>query len=657
MSELKERLDRELAEVSPAIDARAAIERRADGRRRRRRLAVVPATLLVTATIIAGLTYAFRAGPQPPGPAQDGSIRVPGEPVEAIAVGDALWVLTQEPGCEGPVCSGFVAKVDTRLGQVLARVPMTSPQAVAAGAGSIWVASFADDTVVRFDPTTARIEATIQLILPFEVADGDRRFLPFDLDATDDAVWVSTGRGVVAHIDPSTNDVVGMARLPGGTGGPVAIGNVGVWVADSLNGAILVDPVSHRVVDAVRLDDEAGQRFSMNTLVARGGAVWVVGNWAHPVEDFEGTGYVTGEGHAVVEIDESDRNVDSILHIRDGPAWLLDGDDLWVVEDDGAHLRHVDVDGRALSSFVPVPFGRPLTVSGTIAWSAVGESIRSWELPDGTPGPTATPSPTVTAEPERGTGPIRGAFYPPTYREGENIVMPVTFVDGTTAEVVFRGDLRADELGTYGEIVGGVVEIDRAIYFRYGTGSWFKGSGPLATYEGHGGSTVEEWMPTDSFPFIGDCSVLVFRFGDWYVGVRTCDNQLSSEEKAQWARLLTGRQTEDGFLVLDPDRPLTIARVGEHEGPHLWLIGPQTSPFITLRPGPCRLYEPAKNQEVRVMPDGQEVLIARLAGQVETWDANWCENDMMSVGVQSPDRAYVEAAAEGLRIRNITLAS
>jgi hypothetical protein len=235
--------------------------------------------------------------------------------------------------------------------------------------------------------------------------------------------------------------------------------------------------------------------------------------------------------------------------------------------------------------------------------------------------------------------------------------MPVTFVDGTTAEVVFRGDLRADELGTYGEIVGGLEEIDRAIYFRYGTGSWFKGSGPLATHQGHGGSTVEEWMPSaDTFPFITDCSVLVFRFGDWHVGVRTCDEQLSSEEKTDWARLLAGRQTEDGFLVLDADPPLTIARVGERDGPDLWLIGPRTSPFITLRPGPCTLYEPAKNEELRVMPDGQEVLIARLAGQVETWDANWCEDGVMNVSVQSPDRAYVEAAAEGLRIRSITLA-
>jgi hypothetical protein len=166
---------------------------------------------------------------------------------------------------------------------------------------------------------------------------------------------------------------------------------------------------------------------------------------------------------------------------------------------------------------------------------------------------------------------------------------------------------------------------------------------------------VEEWEPPpDSF----DCPILVFGFGDWFVGVRTCYDELSSEEKARWARLLVGRQTEDGFLVLDAEQPLTIPEAGEHEGPDLWLQGSDKgSPFITLRPGPCTLDEPARNQELRVMPDGQEVLIARIAGQVETWYANWCEDAMMYVGVDSRDQAYVEAAAEGLRIRNVTLAS
>jgi streptogramin lyase len=658
MSDLKDRLDRELARVVPARDARAVIDTRV-ARRRRRRTVLLPAvTLLLTAGLVAGLTFAFRAAP-PPGPADAASIAMPGEPFQAIVYEDALWALTSQPGCDGPACPGFVVKVDTLKGEVTGQVAVTSPTGLTAGAGSIWLASFADATLIRLDPETATVDATIPLVLPGEEPGSDWKFLPTHVDANEDGVWVSTARGAVARIDPATNDVVDVVPLPPeGTGG-VVIGRDAVWLDNSGGGIIRVDPETHRAEEMATIYDDAGRRLTVAIGLARAGTLWAEGVWGRPVQEFGEKFYEATDRQALVSIEESTGDVSRIIDLPKQPCCtsLLVSGDVWLVEGDGASLRQLDPLTGDLAEPIPVPFGRPLVVSGTTAWSALGESIRSWEMRDGTTSPTATPSPTVTEEPKRGTGPIRGSFYPPTYREGERIVMPVTFVDGTIAEVVFGGNLRPHELGTSGEIVGGLEEIDRAIYYRYGTGSLFKGSGPLASYEGHGGSTVEEWMPhADAFPFITDCSVLVFQFGDWFVGARTCDDQLSSEEKADWARLLVGRQTEDGFLVLDADPPLTIARLGEPEGPDLWLVGPQSSPFITLRPGPCRLSEPAKSQELQVMPDGQEVLIARLAGQVETWEANWCEDGAMYVGVQSPDRAYVEAAAEGLRIRNINLA-
>ena len=662
MTELRDRLDRELATITASVGARAEVEQRLDRRRRRRRLALPVATLLITAAIATGLTYAFKRVPPRPGPADPASIPVPGEPFQAIVYGDALWVLTTEPGCDGPACPGFVVKVDTLRGEVRAQVPVTSPMGLTAGAGSIWLASFADAKLIRLDPETADVDATIPLVLPGEAPGSDWTFLPTHVDANESGVWVSTARGAVAHIDPTTNRVVEVIPLPPESLGGVAIGREGIWLDNGLGGLIKVDPETHQVEEEENIDDEAGRRLSVGTPIARGGSLWLVGNWARPVEEFSEEFYEATDRQALVRVAESTGEVSMIIDLPKQPccAWLLDDGDVWLVESDGTSLRRLDTDSGHLGEAISVSFGRPLVVSGTTAWSAIGESIRRWGLPDGTPSPTATPSPTVTEEPERGSGPIRGAFYPPTYREGENIVMPVTFVDGTTAEVVFRGDLMADELGTYGEIGGGLGEVDRSIYFRYGTASQFKGSGPLASYAGHGRSTVEEWTPpSDAFGGLhAGCPILVFRFGDWFVGVRTCLDELSSEEKAQWARLLVGRQTADGFLVLDSEPPLTIDEAGEREGPDLWLQGADRgSPFITLRPGPCTLDEPARNQELRVMPDGQEVLVARIAGQVGTWYANWCEGGMMYVGVDSRDRAYVEAAAEGLRIRNITLAT
>jgi streptogramin lyase len=394
MSDLKERLDRELARVLPSGDARAAVDTRVARRRRRRGVLLPAVTLVLTAGLVAGLTIAFSSDPRPP--AEDQAIAMPGEPVEVMVDGRLLWVLTSEQGCEGPVCNGYVVKVDTARGQVIDRIPVTSPNGIAAGAGSIWVVSFADDTLLRFDPDTGSLQATIPLSLPFTVGDdGDRSFLPVDVDANDEAVWVSSGRGALAQVDPATDDIVDIVPRRSHSGGPLAIGQEGVWVADSLNGAVLVDPATHEVVDAVRLEDETGRRFSVNSLVARDGSVWAVGNWADPIEELDGAGYVAGEGHAVVEIEErEDRLVDSILSIREGAAWLLADDDLWVVEQDGAYLRRIDPVQRTLSRSIDVPFGRPLAVSGVDVWSAVGESLRRWELPRESPesSPSATES-------------------------------------------------------------------------------------------------------------------------------------------------------------------------------------------------------------------------------------------------------------------------
>ena len=107
--------------------------------------------------------------------------------------------------------------------------------------------------------------------------------------------------------------------------------------------------------------------------------------------------------------------------------------------------------------------------------------------------------------------------------------------------------------------------------------------GRLETYEGHDGQPVQVWKPA---PRTYLCPNLVYQFGDWYVGVRTCQGELSGSEKADWARSLIGRQTEDGFLVLNAVSPLVLQRTGGHEGPELMLFGDGARhPMIEFEPG------------------------------------------------------------------------
>jgi hypothetical protein len=381
--DLRERLDRELRSIVPDPDARVAVDRRVARRRRHRQLLLAPLSVLLAAGLIVGLTDVFSPR-RPPPTLTNGSIRLPGRPLQAIVEGDALWVLTDETGCQGPVCAGDLVKVDIVHDRVVADLPVRSPHGLSAGDGSIWVASFADDTLLRIDPASAEVEATIRLRLPFGASAGDRAFLPFELDATGDAVWVSSGRAAVARLDPGTNRVVDVVVLPDHTGGnDVSMGRDDVWVTGDLNGAVRIDPSTNRVADVIGVEDEAARKLSANQLVARDRSVWVLGNWGRPV-GADGSEYVAGPGQALVRIDGTTGAVASIRDvpdIREGAAWLLEDEDVWLVQRDGAEMRRVEPATDELGPTVSVPFGRPLAVDGSRVWSGVGESVRSWELP------------------------------------------------------------------------------------------------------------------------------------------------------------------------------------------------------------------------------------------------------------------------------------
>jgi hypothetical protein len=395
MTELRERLDRELSTITPPVGARAGVERRLDRRRGRRRIALPVATLLITVAIVGGLTYAFRPVP-PPGPADAAAILMPGAPIQAIVYGDALWAITQDPGCEGPACPGFVVKVDTLRGQVTAQVPVTSPTGLTAGAGSIWLASFADATLIRLDPETGHVEATIPLVLPGEEPGTDWTFLPTHVDASEHGVWVSTARGAVAHIDPATNGVVDVIPLPPETLGGVAIGRDAIWLDNGLGGVIRVDPETHQVEEEGSIDED-GRRLDVGTPVARGDFVWMLGMWARPVEQFGETSYEGTDRQALVSIEGSTGEVVKMIDLPTQPccAWLLEDRDVWLVEDDGASLRQLDPLTGGLAEPIPVPFGRPLAISDGIAWSAVGQSIRSWDVADASADPSGDLEPLV----------------------------------------------------------------------------------------------------------------------------------------------------------------------------------------------------------------------------------------------------------------------
>jgi YVTN family beta-propeller protein len=118
-------------------------------------------------------------------------------PSAIAAVGQAIWVAGYD--------SGMVEKLGIASRRVLARVRVAGPAALAVDAGSLWVASSLDATVVRVDLATAAVTGSVPV--------GQ---VPVALAAGTQSVWVADqGSDAISRIDPRTDQVTASAAVMG----------------------------------------------------------------------------------------------------------------------------------------------------------------------------------------------------------------------------------------------------------------------------------------------------------------------------------------------------------------------------------------------------------------------------------------------------------
>src|SRR6478736_6527746 len=143
-------------------------------------------------------------------------------------------------------------RIDPVTGKVIASIPVgLQPLGVAVTAGAVWVADEHSEAVTRVDPKTNRVVATITI---GETGPAG----PQIMTAGPGGVWVDVpNMGEVVRIDPATNSV-GL-RVP--LDGPVASDGTEVWIGvesgpSGLPEVVRIDPVSGKVITAVGLDTE-----------------------------------------------------------------------------------------------------------------------------------------------------------------------------------------------------------------------------------------------------------------------------------------------------------------------------------------------------------------------------------------------------------------
>jgi YVTN family beta-propeller protein len=196
------------------------------------------------------------------------TITVGRAPLDLAATPGAVWVPNAGGGGDS------VTRIDPHTNRLAGRPVRTgaSPQSLAVGGGSLWVANHDARTVSRIDQASGKVVADIPVPSePHRVAYGAG------------AVWVGNWHdNSVSRIDPTTNRVVGSPIPIGHRAGNLAVGAGGVWVTSDyrVDGApedvvvIRIDPQTNRAVETVAV---GGHPIDV---AATEGAVWV--SVAHP---------------------------------------------------------------------------------------------------------------------------------------------------------------------------------------------------------------------------------------------------------------------------------------------------------------------------------------------------------------------------------------
>ena len=163
---------------------------------------------------------------------------------------------------------------------------------------------------------------------------------------------------------------------------------------------------------------------------------------------------------------------------------------------------------------------------------------------------------------------------PPVSMENGEVVMPITFPDGATAELVYPADLALEELSfypdTYGILDGKSSSCGWPVHAsRYDPrGGWVRGEEPLDRFVATSDRVVELWEGTrSSEPY----NYLLSRSGSWNVIV-PCDSVMTiAGDTLKWAKLMTASESPDGLLVFEDAAPLDMHQ--SHEGATVRISG------------------------------------------------------------------------------------
>jgi hypothetical protein len=285
--------------------------------------------------------------------------------------------------------------------------------------------------------------------------------------------------------------------------------------------------------------------------------------------------------------------------------------------------------------------------AGAGLWATRTAADRGGRL--GTPAPTTAPPSTA---PPATVPPKPAGFVPPTTREGSRTVLPVTFPDGSTAELVYPTALNLAAMGVQPDVSFLRVRDPGPrfqLVFSRGAppGRLLGGDRPVGRDRTARGRPVEVWRAVpDPGVLPGTGYWVRYQLGAWAVLAAATDRAMAAEVAGN----LDGRQTREGFVVIDAGGPFALSReYGEARGPQLAFGDGDPRPE-TLQVDPAfRLVElaPTRRSCPGQGPDASREYASRCLGRGGAGSVH--------AGIQG-DREFVRAVFRGLEARNVRLA-
>jgi YVTN family beta-propeller protein len=185
------------------------------------------------------------------------TIKIGGTADWVLITDDAVWVASTKPYA--------VLRIDPTTNRIVAtvRVPDEACSGLASGFGSIWVPLCGKKAaLVQIDA----IKNTISATLPIAPAGPEG-----GITASDDSVWmVADKNGTLNRIDPSTNRVRQKISIPPGSYNPIFSNGI-IWITGVESGVLTaVDAATGKVLESLAVGPKP--RF----LTSGGGFIWTL---------------------------------------------------------------------------------------------------------------------------------------------------------------------------------------------------------------------------------------------------------------------------------------------------------------------------------------------------------------------------------------------